>query len=391
MAVERQSQVSNRRRLRAARRRVIAVVPAVVWLLTIVVALQLYQRPGAVPTMRGHAEDAPVRLAHFEPGVVRGVHVELYEQVTRGQVLLTMDDREERNQLAAIERDVARLSAEITAERARLQADNARATAYYVDLVRRFAIDREAAHIDYLAQLVEDVRDRILLRGSLVEYDIVPTLYDEGQAALRELNDIETQADALEATIKENVAVIARKKEAFEESDRRWIQYVEHESVEMSYDPVLTPLRLAVDVRERDLEEVVRRIDAHVLRSPIEGQVTGLLAHAGDNVGADPTLPLVTISPTSTNLVVAYLPERTALAAEVGTPVSVRCLATAAGRRRQYPGTVVSVSATVTEAPPRYRPTPTYPVWNRGLVVALNNGVRLIPGEAVTIALLNQH
>ena len=73
MAVERQNQAPNRRRLRAARRRVIAVVPAVVWLLTIVVALQLYQRLGVVPTVRGHAKDAPVRLAHFEPGVVRGV------------------------------------------------------------------------------------------------------------------------------------------------------------------------------------------------------------------------------------------------------------------------------------------------------------------------------
>jgi hypothetical protein len=32
---------------------------------------------------------------------------------------------------------------------------------------------------------------------------------------------------------------------------------------------------------------------------------------------------------------------------------------------------------------------PTYPVWGRGLVVAVGNGVRLIPGEAATIALLN--
>ena len=65
-------------------------------------------------------------------------------------------------------------------------------------------------------------------------------------------------------------------------------------------------------------------------------------------------------------------------------------LAPAGGEARQHSGTVVSLSATVDEAPLRYRQNPAYPVWGRAVVVALDDDVRLIPGEAVTIALMDR-
>jgi multidrug resistance efflux pump len=387
MPAERHNQAMYRRGFRRFRRLVIAALPTVVWVSAIVAAVYLYQRTVAPGTVTGYAEDATVTLAHPEPGTVREVHVKLYDYVTRGQVLVSMDDREERILLASIEKDIERLRAEVTAEEARSRADNARAMADVEDLTRRFAIDREVAHIDYLSQLAQDAGDRILLRGLTVECEIVRDLYDQGTATFREYNDIQTQRDSLEATIAENVEVLAQKKKVFEESDRRWIQFVEHEAVVVSYEPVLTPLRLAIDVRERDLQEVVRRIDDHVLRSPVEGQVTGLPVHDGDRFQAG--ICLATVSPILTNRVVAYLPERTILSARVGAPVSVRCLAAGAGRQRQYTGTVISLSATVTESPLRYRPIPTYPFWGRGLVVSLDDQSPLIPGEAVAIAFLD--
>ncbi len=73
-----------------------------------------------------------------------------------------------------------------------------------------------------------------------------------------------------------------------------------------------------------------------------------------------------------------------------GAPVSVNCLANADGGRREYLGTVASLSATVDEAPPRYRQIPMCPLWGRGMVVMLNDNVRLVPGEATTIAFLDQ-
>ncbi len=388
MPAKTQDQPSSRRRRRHLRQMASTIVPTAVWFLAIVAAWQIYSRLGASTTLTGYAQDERVTLAHLEGGVVRNVRVQLFEQVARGQVLMDMDDKEERIQLAAIEKDVERLRTEVTAERARVMADNARAGADVVDLARRFAVDRETAHIEYLSQLALDARDRILLRGALVEYEIVQSLYERKMAPFRELNDLETEADSIRATVEKSAVVIARAKKAFEESDRRWIRFLEQDEVILPYEPVLTPLRLAIDVRERDLEEIVRRIDTHVLRSPIDGQVASLLAHAGDRVMAGALL--VTISPAFTNRVVAYLPERMALSARVGAPVSVTPLAAAAGEQRQYPATIVSLSANVAEQPLRNRPVPNYPVWGRGLVVSLNDKIRLIPGEVVTIAFLKR-
>jgi membrane fusion protein (multidrug efflux system) len=387
MAIAADTQDDGRRRARRRgyRRTLTATMPAVVWVLAIAAAFHLHQRVAFVGTITGYADNRPVTLAHLEPGIVREVHVDLYDPVTHGQVVVTMDDREERLQLAVVEEDIERLRAEVLAEEARLSAGNAWSTADVDDLARRFVIDRETAHIDYLSQLAQDARDRVLLRGTAVEYEILRNLYGEDNAAFRELNDIQTEVDSLKALVENNAAVLEQKKRVFDEADQRWARFVEHNEVATAYEPVLTPLRLAVDVRRRDLEEIVRRIDAHVLRATVDGQVTELLAHAGDRV--QPGTPLVTISPTSADRVVAYLPEQMGLAAKVGASVQVICLATEDSRRREYGGTIVSLSATISEAPFRYRRMPAYPVWGRGMLIALGEDAELIPGEAVQIAL----
>lgn len=212
-------------------------------------AVYLHGRIGAAGTITGFADDQPVTLAHLEMGVVRGVHVQLHDEVACGQVLVSMDDREERIQLAAIEKDLERLRAEVAAAQARLPAENARVQADVDDLVRRFAVDRENARIEYLSQLVVDAHDRILLPGRMVEYETMRDLYAQGSAAVLELNEVQTEVDALQASIAQRAEVLNRLNEAFQDADQRWARFAGHEEVGTAFEPVLTPLRLAVDVR----------------------------------------------------------------------------------------------------------------------------------------------
>ena len=376
------------RRLRRMRRPFMAGATFAVWMVAIAGAWHLHQRVAATGTITGYADDQPVRIAHGESGVVRVVHVRLYDAVAGGQILVSMDDRQERIQLVTVEKDIERLRGEIAAAEARWSADNARAQADVDDLERRFAVDRERARIDYLAELAVDARNRIDLRGKTIDLEITTDLADKGETAWRELNDIQTQVGSLQATVSMTVDVLDRLKEAYQEADRRWNLYRTRADVVTTYDPVLTPLRLAVDVRSRDLDEIVRRIDTHVLRAPIDGQVTAMLAHPGGYVQAGAIL--ATISPTTTNRVTAYLPEQLALSTRVGAPVTVYRLASADRRERGFPGTIVSLSATVSEAPLRHRRIPTYPVWGRGLTVSLSDDAHLIPGEAVTLSFRGQ-
>jgi multidrug resistance efflux pump len=358
-----------------------AALPLVVWLLAIAAALGLLRGVGPRGNLPGFADATSATLAHDASGVVRGVHVGPFDYVSRGQSLVTLDDSAARLRLAAVEKDIERLSAEVSAEAARLRATNAQAVAEVDDFARRTAIDREAAHIEYLGELMADARDRALLKGERVEHGIVRGLHENMEASFRELNESEADAESLRAKVERNADVIARKKQAFEEADRRWRRHAYGHDVGVSIEPVLAPLRLSMDVREQELLEIIRQIDAHVLRAPMSGQVTMLDAAVGDAV--EPGRPLVVVTPTSTDRVVAYLPEHAAFLPVPGTPVWVR--GASSEGPGEYAGRVLRLSTAITEAPPRHRAAPSRPSWGRGLIIALHDGARLMPGEAVAI------
>jgi multidrug resistance efflux pump len=385
--------LSTPSRLRRRRRRnwlqfVLLRLPAVVWLGAIVAAIYLYQRVGTTGTITGFADDQPVSLAHFEAGVVRDVEVNLHDWVRRGQMVVELENTEERIALSVIESDLLCRRAQVEAERAQLELDAERTLIAAEDLGRRFLIDREAAQIDYLTQWAVNARDAVLLRGAKVEDGWLQPLKATGSAAFLELNTSQTNVDSLQALVERNKKVLAEKKTAFRDADQRWSNFVHDRSSDRDSEPILTPIRLAVDTRQRELEGLVERIDRHVLRAPIDGQVTQLAVHTGDSITAGTTL--LSISPRTTRSVVGYLPEAMAVSVQPGARVSVECLAQTREGRRAYRGKVHSLSDTVTEAPVRYRQIPAYPVWGRCFVLMMDDDAALIPGEAVRIELVSK-
>ncbi len=362
-------------------------VPLLVWLGAIGAAWWIHQEVGSAGHVTGYAEDTQISLAHLEPGTVRSVHVALYETVAPGQLLVALDDTLERAELATVEEDISRLRAELHAQRAQMQLEHTLAAADTDDLLRRAELDRDVAHVDYLSQMSAFARDRILLRGARVERDIVRDLHAVDNAAFRELNELDTQVTALETAQQQNASVLERLRQAYQEADRRCAVARNHALPSFDEDTALTPYRIAIQVRQRELQEIVARIDAHVLRAPRAGQVVALAAAPGDRVLAG--TPLVQIAAPSTQRVVAYLPETMIHFVRPGTRVAV----TPAAGGAPLPvlqGAVVDLSAAVTEAPQRFWQMPNDPVWGRGLVIALNDqNAALMPGEAVNVRFLD--
>lgn len=366
-------------------RNVKRAAPTVVWLMAIGVAFYFWDGFGHGGTIIGLGEDLSTVIAPGESGIVRQVHVDLHQSVDPGQIILTMDDRQERIRLAALRSDIKRLHGEVAAAEAQLTADNARAHTEGKDLERRFLWDRETAHLEYLEHLLTDARDRIQLRGVQVEFERVSELYKSDRASPSEFNEVKTLTDTLKDRVERNAGVAEQFKKHFDAADRRWFEYSNRQSDSVDFDPVLTPLRLAVEVRKRDLEELVFKIDAHVLRSPIQGQVTILTARPGMQIDAG--VVVAAISPSATRRVVAYLPEQMARSVRIGAKVSAIPIARDFGERREHVGTVTSLSTALTEAPPRFRRTANQPFWGRELIVTLQGGSSMLPGEAAFIKL----
>lgn len=379
---------ATRSRRRANLRRwLAAATPAVVWLLAIVGAVALHHRGGRSGSLPGYAESTAVALSHPEAGVAREVHVRLFDRVKAGQLLVSLDDHAHRIQLAAAEADVRRLEAEVGAAAAEHASDNARAGAEFAERLRGFAIDRESAHVAWLSAMVGDAADRAALRGLEVELEIERRLHEGGDSAFRELNRIETEVATVAARVQENVAALERMRLAFHEADRRWATFSAGADPAVDVEATLAPLRLAIEVRARDVQQLIRGIDAMVLRAPADGQVTMLAAEPGGSVL--PGAPVAIISPEAVSEVVVYLPDSMIDVAKVGAKVRVHRQSGSGGDRR-LSGEVRRVATAVVEAPPRFRTIPNRPVWGRGVIIALDEGQTLAPGEAVTVQLASR-
>lgn len=356
--------------------------PVIVWVGALGAAISLYPRRLSSGSFIGYAEDLSVIVTHTEPSIVRELGTRLHEIVQPGDVLIRLDDREDRLAIDTIAADVERLKREVEAERAKLELDVANIEINAADLARRFLTDREAAHVQYLSALVTQASDQSLLSGMLVEYDILKRLFDTDQAAFRELNAFETQIEPVRARVEKNRANVERMLQAYEDADKRWFAFVDRQETPVDYESVLTPVRLAVDVREREINELVFRIDQRVLRSPIHGQVTAMYVQSGDRVLAG--LPLMVVSPVRTNRVVAYLPENQVALASVGDPVKLYPTSAGPDGPRSFDGQICSVADAVREAPLRFRRMPTWPVWGREVIIELRSNA-LLPGEAVSL------
>lgn len=357
--------------------------PIAVWLLALAAVLVLYSRRSNTGSVVAYGEERSITIAHLEPGMVRELRVELHQIVEPGELLAKMDDRADRLRLSTISKDLERLKYEVEAERSQIEMAQASADLDARDLARRLLVDRESAHIQHMVQIIERAGDQATLDGTLVEYNIMKRLYEEDQANFRELNLMKTQVDALRARVKTADEALERMKKAFKEADERWFAFTDAQQDPVDYESVLTPIRLAADVREREIRELVFRIDQYVIRSPARGQITAIYVEPGDRVLAGE--PLVNISPTATNRVVAFLPPERSKFVYLGEPVRVFPVAATNEQSRQVQGAVLSVADAITEAPIRFRKMPSWPIWGREVIVTLSNDATLMPGEAVTL------
>lgn len=369
---------------RGIRQNIKRAAPGIVWVLAVIAAISIHPRRLTTGNVIGYAEDLSVTVTHTEPSVVRELAARLHEIVEPGDILIRLDDREERLAIQAIAADIDRLRNEVEAERAKLELEVANVELNSADLARRFLTDREAAHIQYLSSLVTQASDQALLNAMLVEYDILKRLYDTDQAAFRELNTFETQMEPVRARVKENKQNVERMLQAFKDADKRWFDFADRQEVPVNYESVLTPVRLAADVRECELKQLAFRIDQRVLRSPIHGQVTAMYVRNGDRVMAG--TPLMVVSPVRSNRVVAYLPENQIAFVSVGDPVRLYPASATSDGPRSFEGKIHSVADAVREAPLRFRRMPTWPVWGREVVIQMSSN-SLLPGEAVSLVL----
>ena len=368
-----------RQRLADLRRGPLTVV---VWLAAAAGALTLLQERARVGTTVGLAEALRHELSVPIDGVLADMHVELYESVERGQVLADLDDAGLAARMETARADVARLQAELAAGAARLPAaESVQRASWETDLLR-FQVDEADRRLAALELTVALETDRVLARRLERGLARERPLADDALVTPARLDTLELELAEVSERIDRNERLLLERERVAEGAAARTREFVARAPEAAPATTELQPLRAAIDVAARRLDELQVERRLLLVRAPLAGQVTAILAQRGQAVV--PGQPLLQVTARACGSVLAWVPGP--LAADVA-PDDVVLVSRLDRAGPAAESVVTDVGPAVESLPRRLWRDPNVPDFGRPVRIGAVAALALIPGERVAVRL----
>jgi multidrug resistance efflux pump len=360
-------------------------LPLIVWsVCALVVVGMLLGRANRFEYV-GLAQSMEYPISPVASGTIQTVVVDIYDRVRTGEMVAKLDDSQ---LLASIETSSAtlvQLQAELEAARARLVTDEGQGMASWAADLRRFQADEEQRRLDVLSLRVVYEERQIELERFEIEEQRARELYEAGVVAKNLWDRARLQRDEVRQGLEEGRILLEQTEQEYFSARSRREEYEAGLPDGDWMDPILQPLREAIEVESRRLDEIDLRRQAMVLRSPVTGQVSEILARRGQSVS--PGDPIVVVAEGSVREIVAYLSEDDGREIAPSTPVMV---STRGAGGTVSESVVIRVGPAIQELPPRLWRNPRRPDYGRAVVIAAVPGMQLTPGELVNIKFLSQ-
>jgi len=291
-----------RRRLQWVRCR---LVPLVVWLGVVAVVVMFWRERVAMFDAPGMIEaERQAVIAPLQSGTLVGLTVGLSQEVQPGTVVARLDDAAVRAGLEVAQAELKRLQAELQATERRLRDEAELERANLFSKTRNYAVRTEQLRLDKLDRMIQLENDQVELQrlGAMLERS--RALHDRSVIGDQEYDDVKFRYEALKRKIaasKEALTVVERQLAAALDAGGMPDELVRAESIEVA----LKPLREAINVQLKRLDEVRLQREALVLRSPIGGVITAVYRRVGDTVLAGD--PVVAVADLGTMQVVSFV------------------------------------------------------------------------------------
>jgi multidrug resistance efflux pump len=349
------------------------LLPWSVWLAAMSVAGWLWYGR-TIGNARGFVEGIVYDISSPIDARIASVLVAPGQHVEAGQLIAQLDDRELVAEYEQLEAEGRRIEAELMAVETDTQirlADNSRSVEENVDAADLALAEARAdrsvakAELDALEQQIKDVTE----------------LVDKGMADKRDLAELMVSRAALRETR-------ATAEDRIRQLDRK-VSSARARRLAVPADATVRatePLRRELEVVRASQEWVRVRKEALALRAPAAGEVTAVHLDPGEVAVAGTVIASIAggtqLSEAGTPLVFACMSEEQASGVEVGEEVVLSALE---GGHTKVRGRVDSLSASVAELPLRCWTDPRIPVWGRGVHVATDDPIVLLPGQGFTL------
>ena len=297
------------------------VVPPAVWLAAVGGVAVLWQARASRVDTPGLIEARQAAVASVERGSVTGLAADLFDEVRAGQVLVRLDDAAVRAELAVAEAEIQRLQAEMKATERQLKEDAALRELDTSARTRTYAMRIERLRLDKLDHLIAVESDKVDVQRLAASLERMRSLRASQVVGDQEYDDARYQHDALAKKVtatQEAIAVIdGQLREATAQKDASEVR------VEMGpLSVALAPLREAIGVQLRRVDEIKVAREALTLRSPIDGVITGVFHRAGEAVM--PGVPIVTVADPRTMQIVSFVEQGKGFEPREGMTVEIR-------------------------------------------------------------------
>ena len=360
------------------------LAPVVVWLAASAAAGWLFTHRAQRCELTGIVQGEQREVAPVIDGRLLLVPVQRFEQVKQGQTLAVLEDDRVRAELATAAAEVARLRAELVATGDRLAAEALVQDAELMAEARRFAIDLEDTRLRMLELTVELATDRITLEFLRFQAEWLGDLHEKHVVSLYELKSTQSEFEATKRKIEENENARAQVELDLQNAQRRQDSFARHHPEPPALDKALQPLRAALIVQQRRIDELAQERAMLVLGSPMDGVVSTVLRGAGETLLAGE--PVLVVSAAQPSEVIAYATAAQAGRLEAGMPTQLE-VTREGSPRRVAESHVVAIGPTVERLPVRLWQNPAVSEWGWPVKIAIARQLGARPGEVVGVRL----
>ena len=211
-------------------------------------------------------------------------------------------------------------------------------------------------------------------------------MVDRELGPLANAQNFELQAKRLRGIIQNNEVLSARVEDRLREAEARQRRFQELRGFDGSTDARIAALTEAVSVQQARIHEIRLARQALVVRAPVSGQVSDVLARQGQSLL--PGEPVARLVGTRAADIVAYLPEGVGAEVRAGDLVRV---ARPAQPWENAEAIVERVGPAIEEIPSRLWRDPAVAEFGRPLLIEGAAALEILPGEAVSVRLSADH
>jgi len=357
------------------------LVPISIWALSIVLFFVLIREQTGYQFAIGIVEVNEVIVSPLGDGTIRSLSVDLFDSIEAGDVVAMMDDTLIVADLAIEEAQLGQIRAELDVERKRLENSTELDAVQEMDSLRRYQLNEEQARLEFLELSVDVEADRVKLERYKIQMERQEQLVNEAIGDMSSYDDSRLRYEELKQEIEsQEQALLLAQGNVDETTQRRMAREGQSSGSTPNTLLYLEPYLQRLKVQEARREEIQQERLTLALRAPISGQIAKVFYRPGETILSGKTL--LSIQSTTSNRVIAYVDERSAMNIVSGTVVQLRSAA-----RPQIVATakVLRAGSSMEELPERIWATPIFGEWGFPVLIGdVPDGV-FLPGETVKV------